>query len=147
MIDLRQNVIAITNANSNSLFSGSALTSTSTIPSNNVSSQNDKKLIYLYESAYKSICDKIKLVLSNLQAFIATDISFSAKVYFNEPFCKDYVRERLLVAFLKYMANELRDYADGSKEAAPFGMILVLSKLCLEFESGSIDYLVIFFIT
>lgn len=88
---------------------------------------------------------QIKNVLANLQAFIASDVSFSAKVYFNEPFCKEFVRESLLVPYLKFIAQIAKEYSDGSHDPVPYPVLLILSRLCLEFESVSIDYLVGFY--
>ena len=119
-----------------------------TIPSNTpsstnplkIASVNEKKLQQLHDSTFKSISEQIKNVLTNLQAFLASDVSFSAKVHFNEPFCKDYVREILLVPYLKHIANVSKEFADGSHDPVPYPLLLILSKLCLEFESVSIDY-------
>lgn len=130
MIDLRHNVALIG-------------TNNSLMPSP-VSTIHDRKLQQLHDSTFKSITEQIKNVLTNLQAFIASDISFSAKVHFNEPFCKDFVRERLLVPYLKYIANTVREFTDGSHEPVPHALLLILTRLCLEFESVAIDYLVNF---
>jgi hypothetical protein len=119
--------------------SSSSSSSTSSLANLN----NDKKLQYLHDTTFKSITEQIKNVLTNLQAFIASDVSFSAKVHFNEPFCKDYVRERLLVPYLKYIAQVAKEYADGSHDPVPYSLLIILSRLCLEFESVAIDYLVI----
>ena len=104
---------------------------------------SDKKLQYLHDASFKTITEQIKNVLTNLQAFIASDVSFSAKVYFNEPFCKDYVRERLLIPYLKHIAQTAKEFSDGSHDPVPYALLLILAKLCLEFESVAIDYLVI----
>lgn len=96
----------------------------------------------MHDSTFKSLTEQIKNVLTNLQAFIASDISFSAKVYFNEPFCKNFVREDLLVGYLKFIAHTANEYSDGSHDPVPSALLLILSRLCLEFESVAIDYLV-----
>lgn len=127
MIDLRHNVALI--GTTNSLTASSA------------ASLQERKLQQLHDSTYKSITEQIKNVLTNLQAFIASDISFSAKVHFNEPFCKEFVRERLLVFYLKYIACTVKDFTDGSHEPVPHALLLILTRLCLEFESVAIDYL------
>lgn len=100
-------------------------------------------MLNLHDLTFKSLTEQIKNVLTNLQAFIASDISFSAKVYFNEPFCKTYVRENLLVAYLKFIADTANEYSNGSHDPVPSALLLILSRLCLEFESVAIDYLVI----
>ena len=131
MIDLRHNVALI--GTTNALIPASASTLSS----------SDRRLQQLHDTSYKSIVEQIKNVLTNLQAFIASDISFSAKVHFNEPFCKDFVRERLLIPYLKHIANTTKEYADGSHDPVPHALLLILTRLCLEFESVAIDYLVI----
>jgi vacuolar protein sorting-associated protein 51 len=95
----------------------------------------------LHDSTFRSITEQIKNVLTNLQAFIASDVSFSAKVHFNEPFCKDYVRESLLIPYLKHIASVAKEFSDGSHDPVPYPLLLILTRLCLEFESVSIDYL------
>ncbi len=127
MIDLRQSVALIGNVNN-----------ANPKPIN----INEKKLQSLHDATFKTIVEQIKNVLTNLQAFIASDVSFCAKVYFNEPFCKDYVRERLLVPYLNYIAQTAKEYSDGSHDPVPYSLLLILTKLCLEFESVAIDYLV-----
>jgi hypothetical protein len=134
LTDLRQSVATLGNSSSN-------LTSTSTM-SVVQPAANERKLQHLHDTTFKSITEQIKNVLVNLQAFIASDISFSAKVHFNEPFCKDYVRERLLVPYLKYIALVCKEFADGSHDPVPYALLLILTKLCLDFESAVIDYLV-----
>ena len=124
MIDLRHNVALLNTDNTSA------------------ANKNEKKLQSLHDSLFKSILEQVKNVLTNLQAFIASDISFSAKVYFNEPFCKQYVREILLIPFLKYVANANGEYSTGAHDPVPYPVLLVLSRLCLQFESVAIDYLI-----
>lgn len=127
-----------------SLLGSSGVMSTSSHPNMSASSRpnSDKKLQQMHDGMFKSIIEQIKSVLANLQAFIASDISFSIKIYFNEPFCKDYVRERLLISFLKHVADVTREFADGAHDPLPYATLLILSRLCLEFDSVAIDYLV-----
>ncbi len=101
----------------------------------------EKRLQQLQEAAFKAVVDQIKSVLTNLQAFVASDVSFSAKVCFNEPFCKLYVRERLLVPYLRHIGRTCRQFADGSHDPVPYALLLILTRLCLEFEAVAVDYL------
>jgi phosphate starvation-inducible membrane PsiE len=137
LTDLRQNVATLGTAAANTNLASSSATMSAVQPA-----ASERKLQYLHETTFKSITEQIKNVLVNLQAFIASDISFSAKVHFNEPFCKDYVRERLLVPYLKYIALVCKEFADGSHDPVPYALLLILTKLCLDFESAVIDYLV-----
>jgi hypothetical protein len=129
-MDLRQNLALL--GNSTSL----AVNSSKSGPN------GEKKLQQLLDQTFKTIIDQIKEVLANLQAFMASDISFSAKVHFNEPFCKEQVRENLLVPFLKYIAQVNDEFTDGTHDPVPYPLILIMAKLALEFESVAIDYLV-----
>ena len=139
IIDLRHNVALLGNTNNaNNVLVTSSDTSN---PVKIVTSANERKLLVLHDSTFRSITEQIKNVLTNLQAFIASDVSFSAKVHFNEPFCKDYVRESLLIPYLKHIASVAKEFSDGSHDPVPYPLLLILTRLCLEFESVSIDYL------
>jgi hypothetical protein len=139
LIDLRHNVALIGTSNSLTQSSG-VLAGSSLGVTGVVGKANEKKLQYLHDVIFKSVIEQIKNVLTNLQAFIGSDVSFSAKVHFNEPFCKIYVRENLLVPYLKYIAEFAKEFSVSSSDPA---LLLILTKLCLEFDN-CIDYLVIF---
>jgi hypothetical protein len=142
LIDLRHNVALIGTSNSLTQSSGVLAVSTLSITSSSGAKINEKKLQHLHDVIFKSIIEQIKNVLTNLQAFIGSDVSFSAKVHFNEPFCKIYVRENLLVPYLKYIAEFAKEFSSSSSDPA---LLLILTKLCLEFDN-CIDYLVKFII-
>lgn len=143
-MDLRHSIALIGSTNSANLsITSRPLTNVSSQSSFSSNLMTEKKLQILHDSTFKLICEQIKNVLANLQAFLASDVSFSAKVHFNEPFCKEYVRERLLVPYLKHIAQSAREYAEGLHDPIPYALLLILSRLCLEFESVAVDYLVI----
>ncbi|XP_067656588.1 vacuolar protein sorting-associated protein 51 homolog [Haliotis asinina] len=91
-----------------------------------------------------SIVDQMKSVLANLQAFIATDITFAMKPYFRGPFCTQDVREGLVVAFLKHISSTCCDFCEGMSDrgSVPPALLLVLSRFCLDLENASISYLI-----
>ena len=130
LLELRQNI---------SLIGRNAESSPAKTDTNN--GNEKRQLQHLLDTTYRSITEQIKNVLVNLQAFIGTDISFSAKVHFNEPFCKQYVRELLVAPYLKHIAEVARDFATNPSGSPDPALLLVLTKLCLEFESVAIDYL------
>lgn len=109
--------------------------------SSHYTNTNERKLQLIVDRSHKELVDKIKDTLANLQAFIASDISFSTKTYFSEPFCKKFVRESLLVEYLKYIAQLAQEFSSGQHDPVPSPLLLILTKLCLEFESNSIGYL------
>ncbi|XP_022337186.2 vacuolar protein sorting-associated protein 51 homolog [Crassostrea virginica] len=91
-----------------------------------------------------SILEQIKSVLGNLQAFTASDITFATKPYFSGPFCTQDVREGLVVAFLTHVNDVCEEFCEGSgdKSSIPPTLLLILSRLCLDFEASTISYLV-----
>ncbi|KAL5021768.1 hypothetical protein ScPMuIL_000923 [Solemya velum] len=97
----------------------------------------------LLNTAETAILDQVKSVLSNVQAFIATDITFAMKPYFRGPFCTHDVREGLLVAFLQHINTVCQDFCEGSAEkgSVPPALLLILSRLCANFETQIITYL------
>ncbi|XP_033633554.1 vacuolar protein sorting-associated protein 51 homolog [Asterias rubens] len=103
-------------------------------------------MIDLLNTTSTSIVEQIKAILTNLKAFIANDITFSQTPYFRGPFCQDDVREGLIVAFFRHMLTASCDLCDGvgekSSSTAP-PLILVLSRLLLDFESSTISQLMV----
>ncbi|XP_062566198.1 vacuolar protein sorting-associated protein 51 homolog isoform X2 [Saccostrea cucullata] len=91
-----------------------------------------------------SILEQIKSVLGNLQAFTASDITFATKPYFRGPFCTHDVREGLVVAFLTHINTVCEEFCEGGgdKSSIPPTLLLILSRLCLDFEGSTISYLI-----
>jgi len=102
----------------------------------------EKKLITLLDASLKAIIHQFKTVLLDLKVFIAPEISFSAKIHFNEPFSRAYVREGLVVPYLQFIASTALNYATGAHDPVPSPLLLILTKICIEFESVSVGYLV-----
>ncbi|XP_052229082.1 vacuolar protein sorting-associated protein 51 homolog isoform X2 [Dreissena polymorpha] len=88
--------------------------------------------------------DQVKSVLINLQVFIAPDITFAMKPYFRGAFCTTGVREGLVVAFVRHLTTVCHDFCEGGGErgAAPPALLLILSRLCSDFENSTISYLI-----
>jgi vacuolar protein sorting-associated protein 51 len=124
LMDLRQNV--------------SLQSSIQSADSNQV---QQKKLQSFLDSTFKLIIEQIKNVLTNLQMFVASDVSFSSKVVFNDKFCREFVREKLVVGYLNYISERSKEFTNGSHDPVPNALLLILAKLCLEFESNGIGYL------
>ncbi|XP_038070906.1 vacuolar protein sorting-associated protein 51 homolog [Patiria miniata] len=112
-----------------------------------IAGKKDKPdMVDLLNTTTTSVVEQLKVILTNLKAFIASDITFSQTPYFRGPFCQDDVREGLLVAFFRHMYSASRDLCDGVGEkgstTAP-ALILVLSRLLLDFESTTISQLLV----
>ncbi|XP_044726540.1 vacuolar protein sorting-associated protein 51 homolog [Chrysoperla carnea] len=88
--------------------------------------------------------EKIKGILQDLLVFIQPDISFSLKTQFREVFCIESIRENLVVGFLNHITATARGFCDGQKGSdpkCPPTLLLLLSKMCLEFQNTSVHYL------
>ncbi|XP_002732625.2 vacuolar protein sorting-associated protein 51 homolog, partial [Saccoglossus kowalevskii] len=105
--------------------------------------QDGTNLSDLLNTMALSIVDQLKQVLANLQAFIANDITFAHTPYFRGSFCNRDVREGLVVGFIRHINSIAQDLCDGSgdKSSAPPALLLLLSRLLLDFGTSTIGYL------
>ncbi|KAL4231802.1 Vacuolar protein sorting-associated protein 51 [Mactra antiquata] len=85
--------------------------------------------------------EQVKSVLINLQVFIASDITFAMKPYFRGPFCTHGVREGLVVSYIKMITDMCQDFCEGTSTPPP-ALLLILSRLCSDYESSTISYLI-----
>lgn len=102
-------------------------------------------LVDLLSTLETSVADYTKSVLMSLQSFIQNDITFATKILFKEIFCHDYVREGVIVAFLRHINSVALEFCSSSSEknaAPPPQLILLLSRFCMNLEQSSICYLV-----
>lgn len=91
-----------------------------------------------------SIVEKIKGILQDLLVFIQPDVTFSLKPQFRQSFCIESVREGLVIAFIKYLSNTALNFCSNNTSdlKCPPTLILLLSKLCLEFQATSVHHLI-----
>ncbi|WAR22413.1 VPS51-like protein [Mya arenaria] len=91
-----------------------------------------------------NMVEQVKSVLSNLQVFIASDITFAMKPYFRGAFCTAGVREGLVVGFVLHLTQICQEFceAGGERGSAPPPLLLILSRLCSDYESSTISYLI-----
>lgn len=76
------------------------------------------------------------------QIFSQPDLTFGLKPHFCEVFCIDNVREDLVVGFLHHLTATARGFCVSGDSKSPPALLLLLSKMCLEFETSSVHYLV-----
>ncbi|NXJ68000.1 VPS51 protein, partial [Rostratula benghalensis] len=92
-----------------------------------------------------SILGQLKAVLAYVQLFTAKDVAFASLPYFKGEFCVEAVREGLVVAFVRWLCRTARGFADGPAErgapAAPPALLLLLARLCLDYEATTISYI------
>ncbi|XP_019865265.1 vacuolar protein sorting-associated protein 51 homolog [Aethina tumida] len=108
-------------------------------------SQDDssKNLNDILTSLILTIVEKIKGVLQDLVVFLQPELTFAQKPQFRDSFCVDNVREGLIVCFMHHLTATARGFCSpGTIDSkSPPTLILLLSKLCLDFGNGSVHFL------
>ncbi|KAJ8348167.1 hypothetical protein SKAU_G00267560 [Synaphobranchus kaupii] len=98
----------------------------------------------LLTSLSGSILNQIKSVLASVHLFTAKDITFSNKPYFKGAFCSEGVREGLVVSFIKFVCQSSRQFCESAGDrggTTPPALLLLLSRLCLDYETSTISYI------
>uniref|UniRef100_A0A671U5X3 Vacuolar protein sorting-associated protein 51 homolog n=1 Tax=Sparus aurata TaxID=8175 RepID=A0A671U5X3_SPAAU len=98
----------------------------------------------LLSSLSASILNQIKSVLASVHLFTAKDITFSNKPYFKGDFCSQGVRESLVVSFIKFVCQSSRQFCESAGDkggSTPPALLLLLSRLCLDYETSTISYI------
>ncbi|KAJ8266412.1 hypothetical protein GJAV_G00130140 [Gymnothorax javanicus] len=98
----------------------------------------------LLSSLSASILNQIKSVLASVHLFTAKDITFSNKPYFKGEFCSEGVREGLVVSFIKFVCQSSRQFCESAGDrggTTPPALLLLLSRLCLDYETSTISYI------
>ncbi|MGH0187424.1 UNVERIFIED_CONTAM: hypothetical protein FKN15_025082 [Acipenser sinensis] len=86
-----------------------------------------------------AVLTQVKSVLAYVRLFTAKDVSFASKAYFKG------VREGLVVGFIQFICQSSQQFCEsvGEKGApsTPPSLLLLLSRLCLDYESSTISYI------
>ncbi|KAF7995252.1 hypothetical protein HCN44_004724 [Aphidius gifuensis] len=107
-----------------------------------ISQENDGCLAELQALLVMPTIEKIKGVLQDLSVFLQSDLSFSLKPQFLELFCIEQVRESLIIGFLHHVTYVAASFCNGSDiPKYPPTLLLLLSKMCIEFKESTIHYL------
>lgn len=107
-----------------------------------INQENDGCLAELQALLVMPTIEKIKGVLQDLSVFLQSDLSFSLKPQFLELFCIEQVRESLIIGFLYHVTNVAASFCNGSDiPKYPPTLLLLLSKMCIEFKESTIHYL------
>ncbi|XP_008545669.1 vacuolar protein sorting-associated protein 51 homolog [Microplitis demolitor] len=108
-----------------------------------ITSDNDGGLTELQAILLIPTIEKIKGILQDLSAFLQSELSFSLKPQFSETFCVEEVREGLIVGFLHHLTAVAGGFCTRSDVPKyPATLLLLLSKMCIEFKDTSIRYLI-----
>lgn len=107
-----------------------------------VTQDNDGGLAELQALLVMPTIEKVKGILQDLSVFLQSDSSFSFKPQFLETFCVEEVREGLVIGFLHHLTAVAAGFCTGSDiPKYPPTLLLLLSKMCIEFKDTSIHYL------
>lgn len=104
-----------------------------------VTSKNDSASPSLQEligTLYVNTIEKAKGVLQDLLVFLNPEWSFNLRQHKGVS-CIEGIRENLLVAFLRHIANVMTSFAEVNS-SCPANLLLVLSKVCLKLEKGGV---------
>lgn len=108
-----------------------------------VSSKNDgiaSNLNELISTLYVNTIEKVRAVLKDMVVFLNPTWSFST-LFKNDPKgikCIDRIRDTLLIAFLEHILHVISAFSETSS-SCPANLLLVLSKVCMKFESGGVQ--------
>ncbi|KAK1150836.1 hypothetical protein AOXY_G33221 [Acipenser oxyrinchus oxyrinchus] len=92
-----------------------------------------------------AVLTQVKSVLAYMHLFTAKDVSFASKAYFKGEFCSQAVREGLVVGFIQFICQSSQQFCESVGErgapSTPPSLLLLLSRLCLDYESSTISYI------
>jgi len=74
---------------------------------------------------------------------LQSDLTFSLKTQFLRGFCVDEVREGLVIGFLHHLTATAAGFCNGSDVPKfPPTLLLLLSKMCIEYKENNVRHLV-----
>ncbi|OXU31897.1 hypothetical protein TSAR_003842 [Trichomalopsis sarcophagae] len=107
-----------------------------------VSSDGDGGLPELQALLVMPTIEKVKGILQDLLVFLQPELSFGLKPQFLQRFCVDEVREGLVIGFLHHLTATANGFCTGlDAPKFPPTLLLLLSKMCLEFKDSNVHYL------
>ena len=93
-----------------------------------------------------AISELIKSVVAGLTPFTDPEVTFAAKTQFQQNFGTKLVRELVVIGFIRHILSNSLDYEKNYSTATspPSQLILLLSRLCLDFDNSIIGYVLSF---
>ena len=111
---------------------------------NDESENGQEDLKHLNSKILTDLSDKMRTRLTNLQYFIDPELSFAVKTYYRAKFCRNFVREGIVVAHFKQIFKICEGFCEekSDKNAPPPVLLLLLSRSCLDLHSSVVQNLV-----
>jgi hypothetical protein len=93
-----------------------------------------------------AISELIKSVVAGLTPFTDPEVTFAAKTQFQQNFSIKFVREGVVIEFIKFILSNSLEYEKNysNSTSPPSQLILLLSRLCLDLDNSIIGYLLSF---
>ncbi|XP_026471225.1 vacuolar protein sorting-associated protein 51 homolog [Ctenocephalides felis] len=103
----------------------------------------DGSLNDLMSNLVLTTIEKCKVVLKDLMVFLQPELTFNVKSEFRASLCFNGIREGLIVEFLHYITETVRDFCSPNNTSnVPPELLLILCKLCFEFENTGVHTLI-----
>lgn len=139
LTNIRHSILSTTSSQSTG---GSRLSSMGT---SSVTFEN-QTLSDLLITLQTSISELIKSAVAGLTPFTDPEVTFAAKSHFLHKFGTKLVREMVVIGFIRYILSNALEYEKNYSTATspPSQLILLLSRLCLDFDNSIIGYILSF---
>lgn len=92
---------------------------------------------YIKMNASHNICTRAVNICGQALSYIWSAL-------FQGEFCSQGVREGLVVSFIKFICQSSRQYCESAGDrggSTPPALLLLLSRLCLDYETSTISYI------
>lgn len=110
-------------------------------------SQKSVNMLDLVNTTASSILNQVKSVLADVQLFTARDINFSSLQFFKREFSCEWIREGVIVNFIRHLCKTMDNFCNsqrgvgGKSPAVPPALLLLLSRVCKDFELSTVAYI------
>ncbi|KAF0293720.1 Vacuolar protein sorting-associated protein 51 [Amphibalanus amphitrite] len=91
------------------------------------------------------LAEQIRAAVTDLKAFIQPELSFGVQARFRNTFCRQHVRETVVVGFFRHFVETCRGFCDaaGGEKTSP-SVLLLLSRACRDLDTSTVHYLMNF---
>ena len=90
-----------------------------------------------------ALAEQLRAAVADLRAFIQPELSFGVQARFRNTFCRQHVRETVVVGFFRHFVETCRGFCDaaGGEKTSP-AVLLLLSRACRDLDTSTVHYLV-----
>ncbi|XP_037092492.1 vacuolar protein sorting-associated protein 51 homolog [Pollicipes pollicipes] len=88
-----------------------------------------------------SLAERVRTLVAALQAFIQPELSFASLAGRRQLFCRQHVREGVLVGFFRHFVSSCAAFCQAAGDKASPNVVLLLSRACRDLETSTVHYL------